>query len=82
MLFPLYVIVFLSFNCLRFHTLLLEVNPSILTKAFITRENSIRGETYIVPLGLDKVLTRRDSYLSKILILVHLDIMIINQQYI
>ena len=48
-------------SVLKWAALLLEVNPSVLTKALVTRENQIRGETYIVPLSVDKALTRRDS---------------------
>ena len=51
---------------LKWAALLLEVSPAVLDKALVTRETSIRGETFINPVTLDQAVTRRDS-LAKML---------------
>eukprot|EP01083_Nonionella_stella_P115236 341428_1 len=55
-----------NIDVLKWAALLLEVNPAVLTKALITRENIIRSETFIIPLSVDKAITRRDT-LAKML---------------
>lgn len=51
---------------LNWAAMLLGVKPSILDQALITRETSIRGETFINDVSVEQAVTRRDS-LAKML---------------